>query len=892
LLFAASWILGSPPVLLLLLLLLADTFFFRWRVALVARMRRWRFERRLRTTLTGNPHDRKARHDLAGLLIQRRSFKEALELLRANIEAGDEDAETLRMMGSACFGAGFAEQGEVFLAESRDREDGHAMGAANLELGRGRLMVGNPTGAIDALRKLCAARPGTIEGRVLLAEAFKKSGDGRAARNELREAWSSWLHAPRFVRRRDRGWAFRVHPVPFIVVGMSLIAGCLVLCVVVPGTLLRGVSAAMLSTLPGEAFAGTEVPLPDASRAPALLADGLDIEVESNELDRLNYELAALLDRSPALPLFTRAGQRLRVHFDGGAEGKDLVGPLRAIRRLSAIEPALPFSLSLGGHTTSARAGEFADGDPLRLQVFLLKRMGSLQAGFDPVFELDLRITAASSDAIRVERELRLALASAASRGEFDHARPTVRLGQTSTGLRLVTAIPNDTRTAVAVLEAIQPVLCPATGNCLTTVGAERGRIPLAEASMIGKTESGSSFAGRSLLEWFRSIDSELVGFSDTKATEPRVPTVVLRREALGPALRGRQLCWESDPGWGTFCLEADGKLTAGNTRAPPGPNEPVRVLGTGASACIPSASGCRALGVGRSAGSFEGQAVWIRTDIDAMYANGLALSRTGKLHQWVTLQSAIGESWRSEDIHPGGPYWAHARQGDLVFLDEDSGGAERLAAVSLHNRSVSRFKPLPPRWSVERLLDAGDGRLVVVLGPALVRAGELGIRSNDRGIAIVTGDEVRMVTETMPSDWTQPIAIVGESLWIWARDGKGVAAVSLRDGSITAPVRHPALPADAEIVAAIRPGHATGPLAVTTAHHGIWMIEGEKAARLAPADDGNAAVGLSPEGVIVLVRPFRSGTRIALIASDGHGQATLDLPLPTNSIRWAGGFD
>ena len=271
------------------------TLLWRTRGALVRlRERSRRF--RLRSLLDLNPHDRRARHELASLALRVGRAQEALELLKPNIAAGDHDWETLILMGRACFGAGFPAQAEVFLAEAKADEPARSMGEVDLELGRGLLDAGDARRALEALERLCLERPGTVEGRVLCARAQAKLGDRTAARALREQAFAQWRSAPRFVRRRDRAWAFRVQPAPFLAKGLLLFGGCVALAAFVPGLLLRGQSPGELSRPAEEPFAGAAVLLPPAEPAPTFLPVPLDVEVPSAEVARLNYQLAALLD--------------------------------------------------------------------------------------------------------------------------------------------------------------------------------------------------------------------------------------------------------------------------------------------------------------------------------------------------------------------------------------------------------------------------------------------------------------------------------------------------------------------------------------------------------------------------------------------------------------------
>ncbi|ATB31148.1 hypothetical protein MEBOL_004610 [Melittangium boletus DSM 14713] len=190
---------------------------------------RWRRASALQRALHTNPHDRRARYELADLWVGWGRYAAAVDVLKPNLEAGDDDAATLFLLGVAYLGAGDKARGELLLAEAAKVDPHHQMGAIELERGRFRLKRGDFKGAIEALQRLREARPGTVEGRVLLARALDRDGrDGEGALMR-EEAWKEYVAAPSFQRRRERLWAWRARPSRPLAYGVALVAG-LVLC--------------------------------------------------------------------------------------------------------------------------------------------------------------------------------------------------------------------------------------------------------------------------------------------------------------------------------------------------------------------------------------------------------------------------------------------------------------------------------------------------------------------------------------------------------------------------------------------------------------------------------------------------------------------------------------
>lgn len=177
---------------------------------------RWYQRRRriskLEHTLLVNPNDRRARFELAESYVSNRKFQKAVDMLKPNMEAGDDDPHTLFLMGVACLGAGHSNQGETFLEAAEQQDPNFRMGTIDLERGRYRIERKDYKGAIEALTRFTKARASSVEGTVLLAKALELSGDDATAALQREEAWKQYVSSPGFQRRRERLWAWRVRP--------------------------------------------------------------------------------------------------------------------------------------------------------------------------------------------------------------------------------------------------------------------------------------------------------------------------------------------------------------------------------------------------------------------------------------------------------------------------------------------------------------------------------------------------------------------------------------------------------------------------------------------------------------------------------------------------------
>lgn len=214
----------------------------------------WRFFARVRrkasleSALVARPNDRQAQVALAEIMIEKKRFARAMELLRPSLEAGDEDPGTVFAMGVACAGEGHFEQAERLFSLVEELRPGFRSGEVDLARGRMALARGDLAHAKASLESLVKRRSGTVEGRVLLARALKGLGEQAASQVALDAAWAEHASAPTFVQRRQRVWAWRAKPLrPLAYLAFGLCMAFLVYQVIVPS--LTGTPAPSAATV-------------------------------------------------------------------------------------------------------------------------------------------------------------------------------------------------------------------------------------------------------------------------------------------------------------------------------------------------------------------------------------------------------------------------------------------------------------------------------------------------------------------------------------------------------------------------------------------------------------------------------------------------------------------
>lgn len=218
---------GSPLVSLLIVVLawfLVDRFTLQLLPDPIQGFARARRASRLRQTLDHNPHDRRARRELAEIYVQQRRFARADETIRYNVEVGEDDPSTLFVAAVAKAGLRQRAEAEQLFERLREKEPSFRMNSIDLELGRLYLAVNDHERAIAALERLCASRPGSVEGKTLLARALRRHGEASRAKDVGAQAWRDYVSAPRFQRRKERYWAWRLQPWRPVLYGLVLVS--------------------------------------------------------------------------------------------------------------------------------------------------------------------------------------------------------------------------------------------------------------------------------------------------------------------------------------------------------------------------------------------------------------------------------------------------------------------------------------------------------------------------------------------------------------------------------------------------------------------------------------------------------------------------------------------
>lgn len=187
---------------------------------------RWRRAEKLRQQISDNPADRRARMELADILLQQRRFTAAYEVLGPNLAVKDRDPDTLYLGGLAARGCGKPEEAEALLSEVHGGAPDFKLSQVKLELAEVLLRRGEAAQAASLLAQYLEKRRSSVRARVLLAQAKERLGDPGVAKQLKAEAWKAYVGLPRYLRSEERLWAWRAKPErPLMYAALGLVVG-------------------------------------------------------------------------------------------------------------------------------------------------------------------------------------------------------------------------------------------------------------------------------------------------------------------------------------------------------------------------------------------------------------------------------------------------------------------------------------------------------------------------------------------------------------------------------------------------------------------------------------------------------------------------------------------
>ncbi|MFC4077577.1 tetratricopeptide repeat protein [Salinithrix halophila] len=210
--FWVLWLLtGNPLVSLLLLLLivyLLDRRFTGFFPSATRPLKRNRRIRRLRQSLSHNPHNTSDKRELAHLLLEKKKYKEALPWLDEVLKTVPDSAASRADKGLALLKLGRLEEGEKLLLEALKMESRVYYGEPYLRLGEA-FSKQNREKALTYMEKFKEMNTSSSEAYFRLGVLYHQFGRIEDARQAFGEAIEIYRALPKYKKRTERPWALR-----------------------------------------------------------------------------------------------------------------------------------------------------------------------------------------------------------------------------------------------------------------------------------------------------------------------------------------------------------------------------------------------------------------------------------------------------------------------------------------------------------------------------------------------------------------------------------------------------------------------------------------------------------------------------------------------------------
>jgi tetratricopeptide (TPR) repeat protein len=207
-----AWLTGNPLLAVLIVVALAVPGWLagsRFALRLTRRMRAAGEAGRLKRALEVNPHDAKARVDLAGILVRRAKYREARSAVEPVFSRVEDLPEAHYALGLSLLHEGEVERGRALIERALALSPKLGYGEPSLRLGDFHADRKEWELAAERYRHATEIYSSSVEAWYKLGRALAESGKHGEARAALQEALTSYRTAPWYRRTDDRPWKRR-----------------------------------------------------------------------------------------------------------------------------------------------------------------------------------------------------------------------------------------------------------------------------------------------------------------------------------------------------------------------------------------------------------------------------------------------------------------------------------------------------------------------------------------------------------------------------------------------------------------------------------------------------------------------------------------------------------
>ncbi|UJF31665.1 tetratricopeptide repeat protein [Paenibacillus hexagrammi] len=200
---------GNPIIAIIVLLIIIyvlDRRFVGLTPSFVRPFRLSRRASRLRQDLHANPHDTSAKLELARILLEKKKYSEAAQLLEQTLIVMEDSAEVHAELGLCRLQTGDLAQGEQLMIKALELNPRVKYGEPYLRLGEA-LAGSAPEKAVAYVERFREVHSSSVEAYYKLGQLYQKLGRAADAKRAYREAIDIYRGLPKYSRKQQRRWA-------------------------------------------------------------------------------------------------------------------------------------------------------------------------------------------------------------------------------------------------------------------------------------------------------------------------------------------------------------------------------------------------------------------------------------------------------------------------------------------------------------------------------------------------------------------------------------------------------------------------------------------------------------------------------------------------------------
>ncbi len=206
-----SWLTGNPLIAILILLIIVyfiDRRFVGVFPSISKPFKRYRTISKLRQQLNLNHFDVSSKRELARLLLEKKQYKEAYDLLEEVKPYSESSAEFWDDLGTALIGLDRPEEGEEQILHALSLNERVKYGQPYLHLATA-FREKNPEKALTYAAKFGEIQSSSSEACYLLGSLYHSLGRKEEAKQALNESIAIYRSLPKYKKRHERKWALR-----------------------------------------------------------------------------------------------------------------------------------------------------------------------------------------------------------------------------------------------------------------------------------------------------------------------------------------------------------------------------------------------------------------------------------------------------------------------------------------------------------------------------------------------------------------------------------------------------------------------------------------------------------------------------------------------------------